>query len=345
MRSSAARSSGHRGVGARRDADVVEWRHGTASMPERGAPAPCGDRGWAARAEGRPASAAIRRRADRPKRTGCLAGLPCADRRLHHASGRARRVQRLPTRDHDRRAARRRSRGPRRGRHLRRRGPRRVPARAAPGRGAGHWTGSHGSSAAWTCSRTGRRSMEAFRQYRRWAFESAALDLALRQQGQSLGAALGLPVSPGALRRLHAPRHRRRGWQVDPALEFKLDPTPGVGRGDDAAHRRHRPRARPRLQVVLRRLAGGQSAGPGPVRGGRRRSSPTPSSRTRRSPARRARRSTGRRIASASTRPSTRGPTSTALPRDAALPQHQAVALRVAERAARAASSAPRPPG
>src|SRR5690606_25268057 len=32
--------------------------------------------------------------------------------------------------------------------------------------------------------------------YRRWAFESAALDLALRQAGRSLGAALGLTYRP-----------------------------------------------------------------------------------------------------------------------------------------------------
>src|SRR6185503_13604786 len=34
-------------------------------------------------------------------------------------------------------------------------------------------------------------SMPAFRHYRRWAFESAAADLALRQAGTSLAAALG----------------------------------------------------------------------------------------------------------------------------------------------------------
>jgi hypothetical protein len=64
-----------------------------------------------------------------------------------------------------------------------------------------------------------------FRPYRRWAFESAALDLALRQQGLSLGAALGLPYRP--LRFVVSTRLDIEPWlAVDPALEFKLDPTP-----------------------------------------------------------------------------------------------------------------------
>jgi L-alanine-DL-glutamate epimerase-like enolase superfamily enzyme len=64
-----------------------------------------------------------------------------------------------------------------------------------------------------------------FRNYRRWAFESAALDLALRQQGQSLGAALGRDYHP--LRFAVSTRLDIQPWlAVDPALEFKLDPTP-----------------------------------------------------------------------------------------------------------------------
>jgi len=70
-----------------------------------------------------------------------------------------------------------------------------------------------------------RPQMEFFRQYRRWAFESAALDLALRQGGQSLGAALRLPYRP--LRFVVSTRLDIKPWlAVDPALEFKLDPTP-----------------------------------------------------------------------------------------------------------------------
>jgi L-alanine-DL-glutamate epimerase-like enolase superfamily enzyme len=68
--------------------------------------------------------------------------------------------------------------------------------------------------------------------YRRWAFESAALDLALRQSGLSLHDALGRPArpvsfvasvrigDPPSLGPLHA-------WLgADPELRFKLDPTP-----------------------------------------------------------------------------------------------------------------------
>jgi hypothetical protein len=67
--------------------------------------------------------------------------------------------------------------------------------------------------------------MEVFRSYRRWAFESAALDLALRQGGRSLGAALGYEYRP--VRFAVSTRLDITPWlEVDPALEFKLDPTP-----------------------------------------------------------------------------------------------------------------------
>lgn len=69
--------------------------------------------------------------------------------------------------------------------------------------------------------------------YRRWGFESAALDLALRQSGLTLGGALGRaprPLTyvvsmrlgePPSLERLHA-------WlALYPGLRFKLDATPG----------------------------------------------------------------------------------------------------------------------
>jgi hypothetical protein len=63
-------------------------------------------------------------------------------------------------------------------------------------------------------------------EYRRWAFESAALDLALRQSGLSLGEAIGREPQP--LRFVVS----TRGGNVDawralyPALRFKLDPDP-----------------------------------------------------------------------------------------------------------------------
>ena len=67
--------------------------------------------------------------------------------------------------------------------------------------------------------------LDFFRLYRRWAFESAALDLTLRQRGQSLGAALGREYRP--LRFAVSTRLDISPWlTVDPTLEFKLDPTP-----------------------------------------------------------------------------------------------------------------------
>jgi hypothetical protein len=65
---------------------------------------------------------------------------------------------------------------------------------------------------------------EASRHYRRWAFESAALDLALRQAGTSLGAVAGLEYRP--VRFAVSTRLDIRPWlDLDPELEFKLDPT------------------------------------------------------------------------------------------------------------------------
>jgi L-alanine-DL-glutamate epimerase-like enolase superfamily enzyme len=74
--------------------------------------------------------------------------------------------------------------------------------------------------------------MDAFRDYRRWAFESAALDLALRQSGRSL--AEGLDRAPQPVRfvvslRLGepsttAPIHELLAGY--PEMRFKLDPVP-----------------------------------------------------------------------------------------------------------------------
>jgi hypothetical protein len=72
----------------------------------------------------------------------------------------------------------------------------------------------------------------AYLDYRRWAWESAALDLALRQSGISLADALGRPL--GSVRFVISPRIAAPpspepvpGWLgVDPGLGFKLDPTP-----------------------------------------------------------------------------------------------------------------------
>ena len=72
---------------------------------------------------------------------------------------------------------------------------------------------------------------QAFRQYRRWAFESAALDLALKQRKSSLGDALDRSYEP--VRFLVSPKlgdpptvKRVDRWlEIDDRLEFKLDPT------------------------------------------------------------------------------------------------------------------------
>jgi hypothetical protein len=61
-------------------------------------------------------------------------------------------------------------------------------------------------------------------EYRRWAFESAALDLALRQAGLSLGEAVGREPRP--LRFVVSTRTANvPGWlELYPELRFKLDP-------------------------------------------------------------------------------------------------------------------------
>jgi len=71
----------------------------------------------------------------------------------------------------------------------------------------------------------------AYLDYRRWAFESAALDLALRQAGRSLGDAVGRTASPLTFvvsTRLGQPATTERlsAWLDHyPGLRFKLDAT------------------------------------------------------------------------------------------------------------------------
>ena len=68
--------------------------------------------------------------------------------------------------------------------------------------------------------------------YRRWAFESAALDLALRQAGSSLGAAVGREPQPltfvasGGLGDPATTARIRRLLDLYPGLQFKLDARP-----------------------------------------------------------------------------------------------------------------------
>jgi hypothetical protein len=65
--------------------------------------------------------------------------------------------------------------------------------------------------------------MKASADYRRWAFESAALDLALRQNDLSLGAAVEREYSP--VRFVVSTRGDAFAWlEHNPGLELKLDP-------------------------------------------------------------------------------------------------------------------------
>jgi hypothetical protein len=72
----------------------------------------------------------------------------------------------------------------------------------------------------------GEPSQPAYRDYRRWAFESAALDLALIQAGRPLGAVVGREPRP--LKFVSSTRAASlAGWlALYPSLRFKLDPTP-----------------------------------------------------------------------------------------------------------------------
>jgi hypothetical protein len=72
----------------------------------------------------------------------------------------------------------------------------------------------------------GEPTQPAFRDYRRWAFEAAALDLALTQAGRSLGDVVGREARP--LSFVSSTRAASLdGWlALYPALRFKLDPTP-----------------------------------------------------------------------------------------------------------------------
>ncbi len=73
---------------------------------------------------------------------------------------------------------------------------------------------------------------EVYRRYRRWGFESAALDLALRQAGEPLHAVLGRDLAPlrfvASLRLPDPPTLEPIDQRLrqHPDLQFKLDPTP-----------------------------------------------------------------------------------------------------------------------
>jgi hypothetical protein len=70
--------------------------------------------------------------------------------------------------------------------------------------------------------------MEAFREYRRWAFESAALDVALRQAGQTLADVVERTPQPVnfVVSTRASIEHLRQLLDVHPTTRFKLDPVP-----------------------------------------------------------------------------------------------------------------------
>ncbi|HZO50472.1 MAG TPA: hypothetical protein VFB26_10030 [Gaiellaceae bacterium] len=78
----------------------------------------------------------------------------------------------------------------------------------------------------------GEPAQHAYLDYRRWAFESAALDLALRQAGTSLGRAVGREARPvrfvasGGLGDPPSTAKLRAWLELHPGLRFKLDATP-----------------------------------------------------------------------------------------------------------------------
>jgi hypothetical protein len=80
-------------------------------------------------------------------------------------------------------------------------------------------------SGTWTLDELSRRLDDLeLSDFRRWAFESAALDLALRQAGRSLGDVVGRPYRP--VRFVASTRTDVGPWlENDPALELKLDAT------------------------------------------------------------------------------------------------------------------------
>ena len=126
----------------------------------------------------------------------------------------------------------------------------------------------------------------AYLDYRRWGYESAALDLALRQAGLSLGAAVGRQPEPLTFvvsMRLGEPptTDRFNAWLAHyPGLRFKLDADARLVRGAD---RRARARPAPSTRSTSRGSTTARASTPCPTPRSTRGSSPvsrTPGSRT-----------------------------------------------------------------
>ena len=94
--------------------------------------------------------------------------------------------------------------------------------------------------------------MAASRDYRRWAFESAALDLALRQAGRVARRRPRACRTGRSLRRVDA-RRDRAVPRAEPGARVQARRGGGLGSRADGATRRDRSRARPRPEGVLPR--------------------------------------------------------------------------------------------
>ena len=135
--------------------------------------------------------------------------------------------------DDGRPPARRGPRGHRRGRHVLGRGPGGAPGRGidAPAGGQPH-AGRLLASLDRLALFPSGPGMDAFLDYRRWAYESAALDLALRQAGLSLADAGGVRGAAGHVRGLTPPR-RPADQRSDPAPAEGLPGAPLQARPDE----------------------------------------------------------------------------------------------------------------
>ena len=212
------------------------------------------------------------------------------DRRLRAGSARAPDHPEFERAHHHLPPAGRRRGGPRRGRHLRPRRPARASRRAAPTSPlAGTWTFDDFSEHVGGLDLFRGRGAAACRPsrfYRRWAIESAALDLALRQAGRSLAQALGREARP-----LHFVVSLRIGsppsfdpvadrLEAYPWLQFKLDATPDWDQDADRPAGGHRRGRLDRLQGRLQGHGRRRRDRPGLLPPHRRGASRTPGSRT-----------------------------------------------------------------
>ena len=137
-------------------------------------------------------------------------------------------------------------------------------------------------------------AMPAWADYRRWAFESAALDLALRQNDLSLGAAVKRDYHP--VRFVVSTRGDAFGWvEHIPGARAEARSGERLGQAVHGASRGDRSRARARLQGVLQGHGRRRRAGSRSVRHRASSSFPTPCWRTRPSTASAERCCAGRR--------------------------------------------------